>query len=139
MTRRGTHITEIAPAIMIEESASAKGEEKRVFENLQPILAEIRKSNGIIGFILKNSTQAAVDIDNAEELTEFAMLSSQLFESREKLAEVSDVNTLNRVVLESSKIRIMCLCVGGNQLSVFMEKSVDHCRVLKEVISQADE
>jgi hypothetical protein len=41
--------------------------------------------------------------------------------------------------LESSKIRIMCLCVGGNQLSVFMEKSVDHCRVLKEVISQADE
>jgi len=127
------------PTITIDETALAKRKETRVFKNLQKILAEIRKTNGIIGFILKNSTQAVADINKAEELAEFAMLASQLFDSSKKLFKHFEVSIVEYEILEGSRMQILCLSIGGNQLSVLMEKSIDYCKVLNRVLSTKDD
>lgn len=139
MTRRVTTITENPTAFAIEESALAKGEVERVFKKLKTILAEIRKTKGVIGFILKNSTLATSDINNAKELNEFAVLASQLFDSSENLFVHIDASEMKSAALEGSKMRILCVSIGENQVSIFMEKSVDYCRVLNRVQPQEDE
>jgi predicted regulator of Ras-like GTPase activity (Roadblock/LC7/MglB family) len=135
MTRTEIDVTE-TPAITIKHSALAKTNEDRVFKKLQQILIEICKTNGIAGFTLKNSTQAAVKLGDARELPEFALLASQLFVSSEELSEFFGVGVMKNVVLEGARVIILCLSIEGNQISVFMDKSVDCGEVLKRILSK---
>jgi predicted regulator of Ras-like GTPase activity (Roadblock/LC7/MglB family) len=136
MTRTEIDATE-TPAITIKHSALSKTDEDRVFKKLQPLLIEICKIDGITGFTLKNSTQAAVKLDDSGELPEFALLASQLFVSSEELSEYFGMGAVKNAVLEGAKARILCLSIEGNQISVFMEKSVDCGEVLKRILSKS--
>jgi predicted regulator of Ras-like GTPase activity (Roadblock/LC7/MglB family) len=131
-------VVETPPTITIEESNLSGNTEEDVFENLRGTLAEIRKNNEILGFILKNSAQAVVDINNAEELADLALLASQLFDSSEKLIDLFHAGTMKTVVLEGAKIKMICLCVGENQLGLIMEKGSNPRGVLKRILAQTE-
>lgn len=132
MTRQGTSTTEITPVFTVEQSDLAENEETRVFNKLLLILAEIQKNNKI-GFILRNSTQAFADLNKSTELTQLALLATQLFNSSEELLNACDQKVMKSAVLESSRMRILCLSISGNQLSIFMEKTVDYHRILERL------
>ena len=132
MTRQGTSTTEIKPVFTVQQSDLTESEETRVFNRLLLILAEIQKNNKI-GFILRNSTQAFADLNKSTELAQLALFATQLFNSSEKLLSVCDQKVMKSVVLESSRMRILCLSISGNQLSIFMEKNVDSHRIFERL------
>lgn len=116
----------------VQQSDLTENEETRVFNKLLLILAEIQKNNKI-RFILRNSTQAFADLNKSTELTQLALLATQLFNSSEKLLSVCDQKVMKSAVLETSRMRILCLSISGNQLSIFMEKNVDSQRIIERL------
>jgi hypothetical protein len=137
MSKRAATTTELNPAFTVPTSALATSEETRAFKKLLPILAEIRKKNKLIGFTLKNSTRAMIDLDKKEDLTQLSLLANQLFDSSAKLLNACKQGSMKSAVLEGSKMRVLCLSVSGNQISVFMEKTVDYDRIV-EKLAEAD-
>ena len=138
MARKKASVVETPPAITVEQSDLSGNNEAKPFENLQATLTEVRKNDDIQGFILKNSTQAVVDLNNTEELADLALLSSQLFDSSAKLFDLFHAGAMKTVVLEGARIKMLCLNVDENQVSLIMEKSADTAKVLKRVPDQAE-
>lgn len=135
MGKHQTIVSELKPEFVIKQSALATGTETRVFKKLKPIIAEIRKNNKLTGFVLKNSTQAIADLDKPEEISELALLASRLFNASEKLLSVCNHEQMKNAVMEGSKMRVLCIGIRGNQLSMFMDKSVDYERILERFTS----
>jgi hypothetical protein len=133
MTKTITSPAELKPAFIVPQSALAKDEEARVFKKLVPILAEIRKTYRLKGYLLRNSTRVVADVDKREELPELAVLSAQLFSCSRKLINACNQGHMKSAVLEGSKMRILCLNIRGNQLSIFTEKTVDDDEIFEEL------
>jgi len=57
------------------------GDENSVFSNLSISLAEIRKSKGVIGYVLRSNSSALVDLGETEKISQYALLSWQIEES----------------------------------------------------------
>ena len=131
MGRHQTTVSKLEPEIIIQQSALATGEETHFFKKLKPILIDIRKNNKLRGFILKNSTQAIVDLNKPEELAELAVFASQIFNASAKLLRVCSHEQMKSAVLKGSKMTVLCVSIGGNELSIFVDKEVDYERILE--------
>jgi hypothetical protein len=134
MSKHATSTTELKSAFTMQPSGLANAEETRVFKKLKLRLSDIRKNNKLMGFTLKNSTQALADVDKPEELTELALLSNQIFCTSAKLLNACNQAAMKSAILEGSKMRILCLSVSGNQLTMFMEKTVNTDRILEKLV-----
>ena len=137
MTRQGTATAELTLAFTVQQSALAKSEENRIFKRLRQILTEIRKNRRLMGYTLRNSSQAIADLNKAEELIELSLLSAQIFDSVQQLLGVCNREQMKNAVLEGSRMRILCVSIKGNQVSIFTEKSVDYQPIL-EKLSEVD-
>jgi hypothetical protein len=133
LSKRVTSTTEFKPAFTVNQSAITNAEEARVFKKLLPTLREVRKHNKLIGYTMKNSTQAVADVDNPKELSDLALLASQLFKTSAKLLSVINQASIKSLVLEGSGMQILCLAIKGNQISLFIEKTVDYSRILEKL------
>ena len=131
-------ITQTQATIVITESALARNQKKATLKKLQATLEGLRKSDNVTGFILKNSTQAIADLKDTENMSNYALLTEQLFDASEKLAHF-DTGTTESIMFENKKIRMLCLRVGETQLSIFMEKNADHTKILKHLSFQAEQ
>lgn len=125
--------TEFKPAFTVSQSGLDTAEEARAFKKLLHALTEIRKHTKLIGYTMKNSTQAVADLDNPKELSDLALLASQLFETSAKLLSAINQTSMKSAALEGSRMQILCLTIKGNQVSLFMEKTVDYGRVLEKL------
>jgi predicted regulator of Ras-like GTPase activity (Roadblock/LC7/MglB family) len=130
-----TAFNELKPEFIVRQSDLATGEEARVFKGLLPILTDLRKNNEISGFILKNSVQAIADLDKPVDLGELAVLVSQVFETSASLLAACTGGQISYSALEGSKLVVLCLHLGGNQLGMFMEKSADYSKILEKIVS----
>ena len=61
------------------------GDENSVFSNLSISLAEIRKSKGVIGYVLRSNSSALVDLGETEKISQYALLSWQIEESGQNI------------------------------------------------------
>ena len=130
-----TAFNELKPEFIVRQSDLATGEEARVFKKLLPIVADLRKNNEISGFILKNSVQAVADLDKPGDLAERAVLVSQVFETSASLLAACTAGQISYSILEGSKLVVLCLHLGANQLGIFVEKSVDYAKILERIAS----
>jgi len=101
--------------------------------NLRFILEGIRSKEGIIGYILRNSKSASVDLNDPAKIIDYAMLSAELLETGEVATEIFDVGLINCVVIEGNDVKALSLVMGDQRLSIFMSKEVDHNKILKEL------
>jgi hypothetical protein len=106
-------------------------EENSDYEDLVAEVQDILKEKGLLGYILKSDTKATVDLDDSSKVVDYAMLSSQAFESSETIAASLKLGSIKTVLVESKTIKILCLSLGQNKLSIFMEKTADHTEILK--------
>ena len=135
MGKHQTTFNELKSEFIVRQSDLATGEEARVFKKLLSILADLRKNNEISGFILKNSVQAVADLDKPGDLAELAVLISQVFETSASLLAACTGGQTSYSILECSKLVVLCLHLGGNQVGIFMEKSVDCANILEKIVS----
>lgn len=120
--------------VEIEEPLDMKTEVKEdAGENLRVTLEDINSKDGVIGYILRGSTSASVDIKDPSKIIDYAVLSSAAFETSENLCHLFALGNICSVVLEGKDLKILCLAIGDHRLSVFMEKTVDHNSIYKKL------
>lgn len=134
MVKKRKSIHETTTTVMIDdESAVTSVEENQAFENLSAQLAEIRKCNGVVGYILRSATSATIDLKEPEKIVEYAILSSQVLDSSHEISELFDIGNVENILVEGKNIKALCMTIGENKISIFMEKTVDHADILNRI------
>ena len=122
-----------AATVMIDGVAITPYDEDPTFTALRPSLAEINKTPGVTGYILRNSTSAIIDLKNQEKLYEYAILSAQSIDTGNELSELFDLGKVDHVLIEGKDLKILCMAIGDNKASIFMEKETDHIAIIERL------
>ena len=110
------------------------GSEDSVFSNLSASLAEIRKQKGVIGYILRSNSFALVDLSESEKISQYALLSCEIEDSCQNLAKHFSLGAPESTLVEGTEVKVLCMSIGENRLSVFMEKEATHAGIIKRIV-----
>ena len=103
-------------------------------QTLAASLAEIRKLKGVMGYILRSNTSAIIDLTEQEKIIEYAILSSQISESSTEMAKQFNLTDIESVLVEGKNVKVLCMSIGENRISVFMEKTATHAWIIKRIL-----
>ena len=131
MVKKLSQETETALLIDEDELSSSSEEEDQAFKELSSKLAEIRKDNGVIGYIIRNETSATIDLKEPEKLVQYAIFSSQVLDSSLEISGLLEIGDVESILVEGKENNALCMNIDGNKISIFMEKDADHADVLK--------
>ena len=106
-------------------------------ERVRAVLDEMKTDDGIVGYILRNTRAASVDLNNPTKLIEYAVLSSSAKDAVQEMSQTFDLGEIENVLIGGKNVTMLFKRVGENDVSVFMERSVDHakiCRTLSNIV-----
>ena len=109
------------------------GDDSPKFVDLAASLVEIRKLNGILGYILRNNTAAIIDLTEQDKIIEYAILSHQIFESSNEISQQFNLTDIKSVLVEGKTVKVLCINILDNQISVFMEKTANFDSLMKRI------
>jgi len=127
MARKKKTVQEIATVtepLTVEESH---------VNNLRAKLEEIKTYDGVIGYILRNSTSAAIDLKDPTKLIDYAVLSSSALDAGEVLSEDFNLGDVKSIIVEGKNVKVLSLTVSDNRISVFMDKEANCEKVLRKL------
>lgn len=110
-----------------------QGGSQEQIQNLRHSLEDIKAREGVIGYILRASTSAAVDIKDPGKIIDYAALSAIVLESGENISNIFDLGEIKTILLEGADTKILSLIIGDHRLSIFMEKKVDHKEIYDDL------
>ena len=119
--------------IVDDNELSTAPEEDEAYTDLSNKLAEIRKDKDIIGYILRSTTSATIDLKEPEKIVEYAIFSSQVLDSSQEIADLYELDDVKSVLVEGKENKALCMDIDGNKISIFMEKNADHADILKRI------
>ena len=102
-------------------------------EKIQEKLQEIKDREGIIGYILRSTKSASIDLKDPTKIIEYAILSSTAFDVGHDMTEALQMGEVDTIVLQSEETKLMSMNINNHRLSIFMEKSVDHDKLYKSL------
>ncbi len=108
-------------------------EKDPTFASLRTRLAEVNQTEGVTGYILRNSTSATIDLKDPSSLMALALLSSHAVDASQELSRGFDLGQIESVLLEGKSAKVLCVSIGKNIVNVFMEKTADHNQILNQV------
>ena len=126
---------ENATTIMVDEDElnNNQEEENQTYKDLTDKLTKIRKEPGVIGYIIRNSNSATIDLAEPEKLVEYAIFSSQLLDSSQEISDQFELGDVTNVLIEGKQSKALCMNIEGNKISIFMEKDADDTDILKQI------
>ena len=117
---------------MIDETSETFDTENDV-EKLQEKLQEIKNQEGIIGYILRNKKSASIDLKDPKKMIDYALFSSTVFDVSQNMTEDLQMNEVDNILVESEEIKLLSMNVNNSRISIFMEKSVNHEKIYKNL------
>lgn len=137
MVKTKKRSTSETSTIMAEEDDTTvtATEENPIFTNLSQRLAETSKTEGVIGYILRSATTATIDLKEPEKIVEYAILSSQTLDSTQEISELFELGNVENILIEGKDLKVLCVNIDENKISIFMEKNADHEDILKKILS----
>jgi len=108
-------------------------EEATLTNDLRTNLEEIKTWEGVIGYILRNTTSAAIDLNDPTKIIDYAILSSSALEASEELSKLFNLGKIKNIIVEGKETKVLSLTVGENRISIFLEKQADHEKILKKL------
>jgi len=121
------------PDEVITEAEPVAIEESTATDHLHMSLEEIKGYDGVIGYILRNSTSASIDLKDPTKIIDYAILSSSALDSGKELSELFDLGNITHTIVEGQNAKVLSLVLSQNKISVFMEKDADHERILQRL------
>jgi predicted regulator of Ras-like GTPase activity (Roadblock/LC7/MglB family) len=100
---------------------------------LRANMEEIRNYDGVVGYILKNTTSASIDVKDPTKIIDFAILSSSIFDMTEEFSELFNLGDVKDIIINGKNLKIVSLSVGKNRISVFLECNSDTEKVLEKI------
>ncbi|MEM3641751.1 MAG: hypothetical protein QXH37_07525 [Candidatus Bathyarchaeia archaeon] len=127
MTKKKKAVEDVAVAepLAVEETSSA--------DDLRASLEEVKGYEGVIGYILRNSTSAAIDLKDPSKLIEYAILSSSAIDASEELSKLFDLGDVKNILVDGKDVKAISFTVNDNKISVFMEKNANLEKILKKL------
>ena len=128
MVKKKRGFQEVAAAaepVTVEETIS--------LNNLRANLDEIKTYDGVIGYILRNSTSAAIELKDSTKLIDYAIISSSALDASEELSKLFDLGAVKDIIVEGKGVKVLSLIVGENRISIFLEKDTDCEKILKKL------
>jgi len=126
--KRGSEeVAAVAEPVAVEETMSVG--------NLRGNLEEIKAYDGVIGYILRDSTSAAIDLKDPTKIIDYAILSSSALDASEELSKIFKLGKVKDIVVEGRGVRVLSLTVGENKISIFVEKGADWEKILRKLRS----
>ncbi|RJS68992.1 roadblock/LC7 domain-containing protein [Candidatus Bathyarchaeota archaeon] len=101
--------------------------------DLRARLDEIKAYDGVIGYILRNSTSAAIDLKDPTKIIDYAILSSSALDASQEMSELFNLGDVKDIIVEGKDVKVLSLTVDENKISVFMEKNADCGKILKKL------
>jgi len=102
-------------------------------DNLRANLEEIREYDGVVGYILRNTRSASIDLKDPSKIIEYAILSSTAFDAAERLSELFDLGGIKDIVVNGRNLKVLSMILEGNKISIFMESDADIEKVLQKI------
>ena len=102
-------------------------------EEFQEKLLEIKDQEGIIGYILRGSKSASIDLKDPKKIIEYAMLSSTTFDVGTNISEELQIGEPEKILVESEDSKFISMNIDDQLLTVFMDKNVNHDKIYKEL------
>jgi predicted regulator of Ras-like GTPase activity (Roadblock/LC7/MglB family) len=102
-------------------------------DKLHANLEEIKTYDGVVGYIVKNTTSATVDLKDPSRIIDYATLSSTAYEATEKLSEIFAMGNLQGIIINGKNLRMLSLIVGESKISVFMQHDADAEKILRKI------
>jgi predicted regulator of Ras-like GTPase activity (Roadblock/LC7/MglB family) len=134
MVKKKRSIHETATTVIVDDETDVtSSEEDQVFTDLSESLAEIRKRDGVVGYILRNTSSATIDLKEPAKIVEYAILSSEVLDSSREISDLFDLGDVKSILIEGKEIKALCMVIDENKISIFMEKNADHADILKRV------
>ncbi len=96
--------------------------------DLQVVLDEVCKFEGVNGYILKDATTAIINLDPAL-VVEYALLASQTFDCYSELESLFSLGDFKSAIVEFGRLKVLCMLIDKNTASIFMAKNADHARI----------
>ncbi|MCJ7423922.1 hypothetical protein MUP01_06595 [Candidatus Bathyarchaeota archaeon] len=97
------------------------------------VLEEIQNYNGVVGFILRNSNSAAIDLKDPAKIIDYALLSSSAIDVGKEFSELFDLGDPINIVVEGKNVKILSLQIDEDRISIFMENGADIEKILKRL------
>lgn len=110
-----------------------RSESLEEIEKLRENLQTIRGREGVIGYILRASESATIDLKDPSKTADYAVLSAEVLEEAAKLAKAFRTGEIVNMLLEGNNIKVLLLTMGDHYLNIFMEKNVNHDRLRKDL------
>ena len=105
--------------------------EEATFEkSLRASLEEIKKYEGVTGYILRNTTSASIDLKDPTVIMDYALLSSLAFDAGRDFSELFDLGEVKSTLVSGKSVKMLSVIINENKISVFMEKNADAEKVL---------
>jgi predicted regulator of Ras-like GTPase activity (Roadblock/LC7/MglB family) len=108
-------------------------EEVTSVSNLRASLEEVKTYDGVIGYILRSSTSAAIDLKDPMKIIDYAVISSSALDASGELSRFFDLGEVKDMLVEGKNVKMLSLTVGENKVSVFMEKAADCEKILRKL------
>ena len=118
-------VAAVAEPVTVEETISVN--------NLRANLDEIKTYDGVVGYILRNSTSAAIDLKDPTKIIDYAIISSSALDAGEELSKLFDLGAVKDIVVEGKGVKVLSLTVGENRINIFLEKDADCEKILKKL------
>ncbi|MGO8805862.1 MAG: hypothetical protein ACLQO7_04565 [Candidatus Bathyarchaeia archaeon] len=108
--------------------------EDPAFASLGASLVEIRKLDGVLGYIIRSNVSAVLDLAEDDKISQYALFSYQLDQSSVEIAKQISVAEIESALVEGSSLKVLFMKIGENKISVFMEKNANHSAIIKRVL-----
>jgi predicted regulator of Ras-like GTPase activity (Roadblock/LC7/MglB family) len=135
MAKKKKSMNETADTVFAEESAPIVEavEEKQVSQDLATRLSKMCEQPGVLGFILRDTTTATINLKEPEKIVDYALLTSQTLESSQEISQMFNLGDFESTLIEGKNMKTLCFVLDENRVNIFMEKDVDHADILNSV------
>jgi len=133
MAKKKKSMNETADTVFAEESApivEAVEEEKQVSQDLATRLSKMCERPEVLGFILRDTTTATINLKEPEKIVDYALLTSQAMESSQEISQIFNLGDFESTLIEGKNLKTLCFVLDENRVNIFMEKDVDHAEIL---------
>ena len=102
-------------------------------DKLHTNLEEVKTYDGVVGYILRNTTSATIDLKDPARIVDYATLSSTAFEATEELSEIFEMGDFQGMIVNGKNLRMLSLIVDENKISVFMQSNADAEKIMRKI------
>ena len=122
-----------SPIIVDHDQIAVISEDDQTYKELSNKLVKIRDRKGIIGYIMRGSTSAVIDLKETEKIVDYALFSYQVLDSSREISDLFELGDVKSVLIEGKESKAICINIEGNKISIFMEKKADETAILKKI------